>query len=161
MTLDIEIIDFEWQQMVCVFWVLSVDWNLRYQWSIGLIMKSFYQIPLTSWKKFQKEQQCSIWVFQPLHGNGGGNCTSSAAFMAAAVITAAARRSRWRRQWWRLDTVFLRALDAVRHSLAKRPGDTFSHLSLYIFCGAVLTHSINNFFMPATTAATNKLALDW
>ena len=31
MILDIEIIDFEWQQMVCVFWVLSVDWNLRYR----------------------------------------------------------------------------------------------------------------------------------
>ena len=128
----------------------------------ALILKSFYQIPLTSWKSFRKEQQCSIWVFQPLHGigGGGGDSTSSAAFMAVQWRLSRRRRSRRRLQWWRLDTVFLRALDAVRHSLAKRPGDTFSHLSLYIFCGAAAhlrrhrrrsrgPHSLNQQFFHA------------
>ena len=130
------------------FWVLSFYWNC-----LKDIFKAIFVISGVSawlWKVFIKFR----WPHEKAFGK-----SSSAVFeyfshcmaMAAAATArpprplwqrrlSRRRRSRRRRHWWRLDTVFLRALDAVRHSLAKRPGDTFSHLSLYTFCGAAQLH---------------------
>ena len=62
------------------------------------------------WRRWRRRRR--LHVHRGLYGS------------AVAAITSPAMAPR-RRQWWRLDTVFLRALDAVRHSLAKRPGGHF------------------------------------
>ena len=88
------------------------------------------------WRRWRRRRR--LHVHRGLYGS------------AVAAITSPAMAPR-RRQWWRLDTVFLRALDAVRHSLAKRPGGHFfAFISVHLLRrGSRGPHSLNQQFFHA------------